>query len=160
MNFSWNSELPRMFPFSLTASVAKAASLQKIPFTWNAVSCTEYEKQVKDTKATTRYDFIDMIQVQLFYHRKWFVHHAPKQCGDSNVILSLTGGQLHVYDLSWPIYPLQMLYYMDDYVAVIKFFHSLLREKGRLMIIHEAGTLQTSVASSGQVTHWMSIYIH
>lgn len=36
-----------------------------------------------------------------------------------------------------------MLYYVDDYVAVIKFFHSLLREKGRLMIIHEGGRLQT-----------------
>ncbi|XP_063069616.1 histamine N-methyltransferase A-like [Engraulis encrasicolus] len=42
---------------------------------------------------------------------------------------------------------IQMLYYMDDYVAVIKFFHTLLREKGRLMIIHEA-------AGSGWGTLW------
>ncbi|KAG5283307.1 hypothetical protein AALO_G00040650 [Alosa alosa] len=84
------------------ASVAKASNLQKIKFTWNALSCAEYEKQVKDTKDTNRFDFMNMIQ---------------------------------------------MLYYMDDYVAVIKFFHSLLREKGRLMIIHEA-------AGSGWGTLW------
>ncbi|XP_062390053.1 histamine N-methyltransferase-like [Sardina pilchardus] len=84
------------------ASVAKASNLQKIPFTWNNVSCAEYEKQVKDTRDTTRFDFMNMIQ---------------------------------------------MLYYMDDYVAVIKFFHGLLREKGRLMIIHEA-------AGSGWGTLW------
>ncbi|KAG9340809.1 hypothetical protein JZ751_020000, partial [Albula glossodonta] len=33
---------------------------------------------------------------------------------------------------------IQMLYYVTDYSATIKFFHSLLREKGRLLIIHEA----------------------
>lgn len=77
----WNSaedtEIPRTFLFSLTASVAKASNLQKIPFTWNAVSCAEYEKLIKDTKSTTRFDFINMIQVQLFYYHSWFVHHAP-----------------------------------------------------------------------------------
>ncbi|XP_012685775.2 histamine N-methyltransferase-like [Clupea harengus] len=84
------------------ASVAKSPNLQKVPFAWNAVSCAEYEKQVKDTKDTKRFDFMNMIQ---------------------------------------------MLYYMDDYAAAIKFFHSLLREKGRLMIIHEA-------AGSSWATLW------
>ncbi|KAL2081500.1 hypothetical protein ACEWY4_023353 [Coilia grayii] len=53
-------------------------------------------------------------------------------------------GNAHKFDFMDMI---QMLYYMDDYVAVIKFFHSLLREKGRLMIIHEA-------AGSGWGTLW------
>ncbi|KAJ8352396.1 hypothetical protein SKAU_G00238720 [Synaphobranchus kaupii] len=42
---------------------------------------------------------------------------------------------------------IQMLYYVTDMTATIKFFHSLLREKGKIMIIHEA-------ASSGWNTLW------
>lgn len=83
-------------------SVAKSSSLEKIPFTWNNLSCDQYEKQVRDSKETKKFDFIHMIQ---------------------------------------------MLYYLEDYAASIKFFHSLLREKGKLMIIHEA-------ASSGWGTLW------
>ncbi|XP_030641700.1 histamine N-methyltransferase isoform X2 [Chanos chanos] len=81
------------------ALVARTPSLQKIPFTWNAIACGEYEKQVKGNK---RFDFIHMIQ---------------------------------------------MLYYVDDYVATIKFFQGLLRENGRLLIIHEGG-------GSGWATLW------
>ncbi|XP_036401695.1 histamine N-methyltransferase-like isoform X2 [Megalops cyprinoides] len=33
---------------------------------------------------------------------------------------------------------IQMLYYVSDYSAAIKFFHSLLRENGQLLIVHEA----------------------
>ena len=32
-----------------------------------------------------------------------------------------------------------MLYYVDDYAATIKFFHSLLKTNGRILIVHEAG---------------------
>uniref|UniRef100_A0A667YV87 Histamine N-methyltransferase n=1 Tax=Myripristis murdjan TaxID=586833 RepID=A0A667YV87_9TELE len=33
---------------------------------------------------------------------------------------------------------IQMLYYVSDHAATIKFFHSLLKNQGKLMIIHEA----------------------
>lgn len=32
-----------------------------------------------------------------------------------------------------------MLYYLDNVADVISFYHSLLKENGRLMIIYEAG---------------------
>ena len=32
-----------------------------------------------------------------------------------------------------------MLYYVDDYAATLKFFHSLLKTNGRILIVHEAG---------------------
>ncbi|MBN3300953.1 HNMT methyltransferase, partial [Amia calva] len=36
------------------------------------------------------------------------------------------------------IHMIQMLYYVEDYSATIKFFHSLLKQKGKLLIIHES----------------------
>lgn len=45
------------------------------------------------------------------------------------------------------VHMIQMLYYVTDLKATIKFFQSLLREKGKLLIIHEA-------ASSGWNTLW------
>ncbi|XP_006636378.1 histamine N-methyltransferase-like [Lepisosteus oculatus] len=75
------------------ALVAKTPNLKNIRFTWNTMTCAEYEQRVKETKDDKRFDFIHMIQ---------------------------------------------MLYYVSDYAATIKFFHSLLREKGKLLIIHEA----------------------
>ncbi|KAG9271780.1 histamine N-methyltransferase-like [Astyanax mexicanus] len=45
------------------------------------------------------------------------------------------------------IHMIQMLYYVDDPKATLKFFHSLLKENGKLLIIHEA-------ASSGWEILW------
>ncbi|CAL8343169.1 unnamed protein product [Boreogadus saida] len=36
------------------------------------------------------------------------------------------------------IHMIQMLYYVDDYAATLKFFHSLLKTNGRILIVHEA----------------------
>ncbi|XP_046902999.1 histamine N-methyltransferase-like [Hypomesus transpacificus] len=44
-------------------------------------------------------------------------------------------GQIKKFDF---IHMIQMLFYVDDYAATIKFFHSLLNENGKLLIIHEA----------------------
>ncbi|KAM9485918.1 histamine N-methyltransferase isoform 2-T3 [Salvelinus alpinus] len=84
------------------ALVKKTPSLQKIPFSWHAMTCGEYEKQVKDKREIKRFDFIHMIQ---------------------------------------------MLYYVDDYPGTIKFFHNLLKENSKLLIVHEA-------AGSGWDTLW------
>ncbi|XP_064183659.1 histamine N-methyltransferase-like [Anguilla rostrata] len=45
------------------------------------------------------------------------------------------------------VHMIQMLFYVTDLKATVKFFHSLLRDKGKLLIIHEA-------ASSGWNTLW------
>lgn len=84
-----SSELTDQFK----ALVAKTAHLQKVPIAWHAMTCGEYEKQVKDKEQNKRFDLIHMIQ---------------------------------------------MLYYVDDYAATIKLFHSLLKENGKLLIVHEA----------------------
>lgn len=34
---------------------------------------------------------------------------------------------------------LKMIYYVDDFAETVKFYHSLLKENGRLMIVLEAG---------------------
>lgn len=44
-------------------------------------------------------------------------------------------GQIKRFDF---MHMIQMLYYVDDCAATIKFFHSLLKENGKLLIIHEA----------------------
>ncbi|XP_072541464.1 histamine N-methyltransferase-like [Salminus brasiliensis] len=74
------------------ALVSGSSSLQDISFSWNTVTCAEYEKQVR-SKEAVKFDLIHMIQ---------------------------------------------MLYYVDDPAATLKFFHGLLKEKGKLLIIHEA----------------------
>ncbi|XP_055727946.1 histamine N-methyltransferase-like isoform X2 [Salvelinus fontinalis] len=45
------------------------------------------------------------------------------------------------------IHMIQMLYYVDDYPGTIKFFHNLLKENSKLLIVHEA-------AGSGWETLW------
>lgn len=45
------------------------------------------------------------------------------------------------------IHMIQMLYYVDDYPGTIKFFHNLLKENSKLLIVHEA-------AGSGWDTLW------
>ncbi|KAK0143734.1 Histamine N-methyltransferase [Merluccius polli] len=47
------------------------------------------------------------------------------------------------------IHMIQMLYYVDDYAATIKFFHSLLKSNGKILIVHEA-------ANSGWDILWKS----
>ncbi|CAL8320416.1 unnamed protein product [Merluccius merluccius] len=47
------------------------------------------------------------------------------------------------------IHMIQMLYYVDDYTATIKFFHSLLKSNGKILIVHEA-------ANSGWDILWKS----
>ncbi|KAI4875461.1 hypothetical protein NFI96_011984 [Prochilodus magdalenae] len=98
-SFSVNTDLyvrhsitnPRLWSMPV-ALVARTSSLQGVPFSWNIVTCAEYEQQVK-TKEDTKFDLIHMIQ---------------------------------------------MLYYVDDPAATLKFFHSILKDNGKLLIIHEA----------------------
>lgn len=159
--FSWKRWVTKnvfRFPFPLIASVAKASNLQKIPFTWNAVSCAEYEKQVKDTKAATRFDFIDMIQVQLFYNHSnviqinLLVSLYVKLC-----ILSLRGGQLHI--CMWLITT-----HLPSTDAVLHGWLCCCHQVFPQPVAREGethdnswsrcGRLQTSVTFSGQVTFW------
>ncbi|RVE57735.1 hypothetical protein OJAV_G00202170 [Oryzias javanicus] len=75
------------------ALVAKSPQIQKIPFSWHAMSSEDYEKLVRAKGDGRKFDFIHMIQ---------------------------------------------MIYYVENLEETIKFYHSLLKNNGRLMIIVEA----------------------
>ncbi|KAM5151884.1 histamine N-methyltransferase B-like [Mantella aurantiaca] len=92
-NVSINNNIVEPSPehlLSYKELVAKTPGLEHITFSWNKMTSTEFEIQVKEEKLDTKYDFIHMIQ---------------------------------------------MLYFVKDVFATLKFFTSLLSTEGKLLII-------------------------
>ncbi|GAB1286027.1 Histamine N-methyltransferase [Apodemus speciosus] len=106
--------------------VAKTSNMENIKFSWHKETSSEYQERMLEEESPPKWDFIHMIQQQ---------YRSAGEIGNFLPSVNLATIYGYIY-----ISHLEMLYYVKNIPATLKFFHGLLADNAKILIILVSGT--------------------